>query len=121
MQESVWVSGCAAVLAGRSESRICLCCLIFVRQNPIRVGSAMCHVDKFPVLETTFQTGKCSWHHCAEPSTLHWSICAQGISSSFAALGCTAMTCISFRGCIFLFCYFIIKNNVSVTQLLNVF
>lgn len=44
MQESVWVSGCATVLAGRSESRICLFCLTSVGQNPIRVGSASCHV-----------------------------------------------------------------------------
>lgn len=44
VQESVWVSGCAAVLAGRSEGRICLCCLTFVGQNPIRVRSASCHM-----------------------------------------------------------------------------
>lgn len=55
MQESVWVSGCAAVLAGRSESRICFCCLTSVGQNPIRVGSASCHVV---IIMTNFQYWK---------------------------------------------------------------
>lgn len=92
VQESVWVSGCAAVLAGRSESRICLCCLTSVGQNPIRVGSASCHWS------LTWQISSAGnnipdWQVELGTAVLNLSTalehCAWGISSPFAALGCT--------------------------------
>lgn len=92
-------TGCATVKAESLDA------VGFLWQNPIWVGCARCHMVVW--CQNSTGTHGCHWAVlCWHFNVVLKCLCLRHILF-FAVLMCTAVISISFRGCIFLFCYFI--------------